>query len=109
MASSDTFDDFRKELNEQWKHHTSNFLLVFTTVTENALAKLLEKLPKKFDKKSEDYTQKSIYKKKSRCDKNKHRDQITKHLHWESSDNAKAQAIQDHLVEKWNLKIDWVC
>ena len=55
MASSDTFDDFRKELNEQWKHHTSNFLPVFTTVTENALEKLLEKLPKKLDKKSEDY------------------------------------------------------
>ena len=50
MVSSDTFYDFRNELNEQWKHHTINFLPVFTTVTENALAKLLEKLPKKFDK-----------------------------------------------------------
>ena len=47
MASSDIFDDFRKELNEKWKHHTSNFLPVFTTVTENALAKLLEKVTQK--------------------------------------------------------------
>ena len=46
MASSDTFDDFRKELNEEWKHHTSNFLSVFTTVIQNAFAQLLEKLPK---------------------------------------------------------------
>ena len=30
-------------------------------------------------------------------------------MHWESSDNGKAKAIQDHLVKKWNLKIDWVC
>ena len=76
-------------------------------VTENALLKLIDKLPKKFEKKSEDYAQKSVYKRTSRADKTKHRDQITKHLHWESSDNAKA--IQDYLVEKWNLKIDWVC
>ena len=82
---------------------------MFSTVTENALLKLIDKLPKKFDKKAEDYAQKSVYKKKSRTDKSKHRDQITKHLHWESSDNAKAKAIQDFLVEKWNLKIDWVC
>ena len=109
MASSDTFDDLRRELDEQWKHHTNNLFPVFTTVTENALAKLLEKLPKNFDKKSEDYAEKSVYKKKSKCDKNKHRDQITKHLHWKSSDKAQTQAIQDHLVEKWNLKIGWVC
>ena len=30
-------------------------------------------------------------------------------MNWESSDNSKANAIQDYLVEKWNLKIDWVC
>ena len=82
---------------------------MFSTVTENALLKLIDKLPKKFDKKAEDYAQKSVYQKKSRTDKSKHRDQITKHLHWDSSDNAKAKAIQDFLVEKWNLKVDWVC
>ena len=109
MASSETFADVKKELDEQWKHHTNNLFPVFSTVTENALLKLIDKLPKKFDKKAEDYAQKSVYKKKSRADKSKHRDQITKHLHWESSDNAKAKAIQDYLVEKWNLKIDWVC
>ena len=46
MASSDTFDDLRRKLDEQWKHHTNNLFPVFTTITENALAKLLEKLPK---------------------------------------------------------------
>ena len=108
MASSDTFDDIRKDLSEQWKHHTNNLFPVFSRVTENILTLLLNKLPKKFEKKDGD-VQKSVYKKKSRVDNNKHRDQITKHMHWESSDNGKAKAIQDHLVKKWNLKIDWVC
>ena len=80
MASSETFADVRKELEEQWKHHTNNLFPVFTTVTENALLKLIDKLPKKFDEKSEDHAQKSVYKKKSRANKSKHRDQITKHL-----------------------------
>ena len=92
MTSSETFADVGKELDEQWKHHTNNLFPVFNTVTENALLKLIDNLPKKFDKKSEDYTQKSVYKKKSRDDKSKHRDQITKHLHWESSDNTKGQS-----------------
>ena len=60
MASSDTFDDLKKELSE---NHTSNLFPSYTTVTQPALDKLLEKLPKKFDKKNEDYAQKSVYKK----------------------------------------------
>ena len=59
----------------------NNLFPVFSTVTENALLKLIDKLPKKFDKKAEDYAQKSVYKKKSRANKSKHRNQITKHLH----------------------------
>ena len=108
MASSVTFYALKNELSDQWKNHTTNLFPVYTTVTQPALDKLLEKLPKNFDKKNEDYAQKSVYKKKSKADKNKHKDQITKHLHWESSDNAKAQAIQKYLVDHWNLKIDWV-
>ena len=65
MASSQTFDDLKKELSEQWKQHTNNLFPVYTTVTQPALDKLLEKLPKKFDKKNEDYAQNSFYKKKS--------------------------------------------
>ena len=99
MASSDTFDDLRKELDEQWKHHTSNLFLVFTKSYRECFGKTFRKVTQNFDKKSEDYAQKSVYKKKSKSDKNKQKDQITKHLHWESSDNAQAQAIQDHLVE----------
>ena len=108
MASSDTFDDYKKELNEQWKHHTSNFLPVFTTVTQNALAQLLEKLPKNFDKKSEHYAQKSVYKKKSRCDKNIG-------IRSQNISTGRVLIMQKHKqsrtiwLKKWNLKIDWVC
>ena len=57
MASSDTFDDLKNELSDQWKNHTRNLFSVYTTVTQLALDKLLEKLPKKFDKKNEDCTE----------------------------------------------------
>ena len=109
MAASQTFQDVRKELEDQWKYHSNNLFPVYTTVTKAALDKLVDKLPKKFERKAEDYAQKSQYKKKSRVDKTKEKDQVTKYMNWESSDNTKANAIQDYLVEKWNLKIDWVC
>ena len=54
MTSSDTFDDLKKELSDHWKNHTRNLFPVYTTVTQPALDELLEKLPKKFDKKNED-------------------------------------------------------
>ena len=50
-------------------------------------------MPKTFQHKSEDYAQKSVYKKKSEVDKSHHRDIVIKHLGLESSDNAKANAI----------------
>ena len=81
MASSDAFDDLKNEFSDQWKNYTTNLFPVYTTVIQPALDKLLEKLPKKFDKKNDDYAQKSVYKKKSKADKTKYRDQITKHLH----------------------------
>ena len=108
MAVSQAFQDVRKELEDQWKY-SNNLFPVYRTVTKAALDNLVNKLPKKFERKVEDYTQKSQYKKKSRVDKTKEKDQVTKYMNWESSDNTKANAIQDYLVEKWNLKIDWVC
>ena len=109
MAASQTFQDVRKALEDQWKYHSNNLFPVYTTVTKAALDKLVDQLPKKYERKAEDYAQKSQYKKKSRVDKTKEKDQVTKYMKWESSDNSKANAIQDYLVEKWNLKIDWVC
>ena len=76
MAASQTFQDVRKELEDQWKYHSNNLFPIYTTVTKAAL------------------------------DKTKEKDQVTKYMNWESSDNSKANAIQDYLVEKWNLKID---
>ena len=109
MASSETFQDLKKELDEHWKYHSNNLFPVYTTETKAVLDKLVDKLPKKFENKLEDFTQKSQYKKKSKADKTKDIDQVTKYMNWESSDNGKTNAIQDYLVEKWNLKIDWVC
>ena len=108
MASSDTFDDLKNELSDQCKNHTTNLSPIYTTVTQPALDKLLEKWPNKFDKKNDDYAQKSVYKKKSKVDKTKHRNQIRKHLHWERSHNGKTPAVQKYPVDHWNLKIDWV-
>ena len=51
MDSSDTFDDLRKELDEQWKHHTNNLFPLFRKVAQ------------KIYKKSEDYAQKSVQEK----------------------------------------------
>ena len=59
MATSQTFQDVRKELEEQWKYHSNNLFFVYTTVTKAALDKLVVKLPKKFERKAEDYAQKS--------------------------------------------------
>ena len=106
MAASQAFQDVRKELEDQWKYHGNNLFPVYTTVTKAALDKLVDKLSKKFERIAEDYAQKSQYKKKSRVDKTKEKDQVTEYMNWESSDNTKANAIQHYLVEKWNLKID---
>ena len=86
----------------------NNLFPVYTTVMQKVLDNLIEKMPKKFQHKSEDYAQKCVYKKKSTVDKSHHRDIVTKHLALDSSDNDKAKAIQDYLVNKWSLKIDWV-
>ena len=106
MASFDPFEDMKKDLSDQWQNHTNNLFPVNTIVKQVVLDNLIEKMPKKFQHKSEDYAQKSVCKKKSKVDKSHHRDIVTKHLALESSDHAKAQAIQDYLVNKWSLKVD---
>ena len=45
MAASQTFQDVRKELEDQWKYHSNNLFPVYTTVTKAALDKLVDKLP----------------------------------------------------------------
>ena len=60
MAASQAFQDVRKELENQWKY-SSNIFPVYRTVTKAALDNLVEKLPKKFERKAEDYAQKSQY------------------------------------------------
>ena len=88
MASFDPFEDMKNDLSDQWQNQTNNLFPVYITVKQEVLDNLIEKMPKKFQHKSEDYAQKSVYKKKSKVDKSHHRDIVTKHLALESSDNA---------------------
>ena len=105
MTASQAFQDVRKELENQWKY-SSNIFPVYRKVTKAALDNLVEKLPKKFERKAEDYAQKSQYKKKSRVDKTKEKDQVTKYMNWESSDNTKANAYST--LSCWEMELeDW--
>ena len=86
MASFDPFEDMKNDLSDQWQNKTNNLFPVYITVKQEVLDNLLVKMPKKFQHKSEDYAQKSVYN-KYKVDKSHHRDIVTKHLTLESSDN----------------------
>ena len=66
MGSFDQFEDMKKDLSDQWQNHTNNLFPVYTNVKQEILDNLIEKMLKKFQHKSEDYAQKSVYKKKSK-------------------------------------------